>query len=281
VSETGFRLAVALAALALIAGIASVRFGRTPGLPPRPASPPQETSADQLLTSSLASPAVWKNFLETDAKAAGVAVPTASQMARRFVYRSDTGRHELTFAAPTVAAAGLELTLERSENELAVLALANKTDSDLAYRVLSTPSAGASACNAASLLATNAMVIAKGGTERRTVCVFRSDLVVMITKIEGVEVPPLSAWYLQQVSPLAVGLEPRLAKAHRGDERPICTPNLPQSVRGGLQTGDLGWRDLVDFYARHRCETYQFPVMYRAFTRDNERPLPAVPEPAR
>ena len=36
------------------------------------------------------------------------------------------------------------------------------------------------------------------------------------------------------------------------------------------------WRDLVDFYARHRCETYTFPEGYRAFERDGARPLPAI-----
>ncbi len=281
VSETGFRLAVALSAVLLIAGIARVRFGRPLGLPPRPPSPPQETQANQLLSASLASPAVWKNFLETDAKAAGISVPTAVQMARHFPYHSDAKSHELSLAEPKVTAAGLELSLERGENDLVVLALTNRTDSAVAYRVISTPNAGATGCNAAALLSTNAMVIAKGGTERRTICGFRSDLKVLISKIEVVELPPLSAWYLQRVSPLAVGLESRLARAHRADERPICAPTYPQSVRGSLEQGDLGWRDLVDFYARHRCETYQFPVSYRAFTRDGERPLPAVPAPSR
>lgn len=284
-SETGFRLAVALVAIIMIAGMAHVRFGDTPGLPPRPTTPPVAvSSADKLLSSSLASPAVWKGFLETDARAAGVTAPTPAQMAKRFIYRSDFAPRDLTFAAPKLTVVGLNLTLERSargdggEGELAVLAISNPTDTDLAYRVVSSPSAGASVCNAAPMLATNAMVLAKGATERRTVCVFRSDLVLTISKVEVIELPALSAWYLQQVTPSAVGLEARLAKAHRADGRPLCTPIQPQSVRGGLESGDLGWRDLVDFYARHRCETYQFPFSYRAFTRDGERPLPVVPQ---
>ena len=47
-------------------------------------------------------------------------------------------------------------------------------------------------------------------------------------------------------------------------------------VRNGLDRGDLQWRDLVDFYARHRCQTYQFPVSYKALKQDGERPIPAV-----
>jgi hypothetical protein len=51
---------------------------------------------------------------------------------------------------------------------------------------------------------------------------------------------------------------------------------VPQAVRSGLERGEIGWRDLIDFYARHRCQTYQFPLLYRAFKIDGERPVPAV-----
>jgi hypothetical protein len=51
---------------------------------------------------------------------------------------------------------------------------------------------------------------------------------------------------------------------------------MPQVVRSGLENGRIGWRDLVDFYARHRCQTYEFPIAYRALKSDGERPIPAV-----
>lgn len=279
VSETGFKLAVALAAVALIAGMARVRFfGRTPALPPRPASPPPAVaSAEKLLSTSLASPAVWRNFIETDARAAGVSAPTAAQMSKRLPYRNDSERHELTIGAPKVTAAGLDLTLERGDGDTAVLVMNNTTESDVAYRVQLMANLGAPVCNAAPPLATNAMVIGKGGSARRTVCVIRPDLSVLLTRVETIELPPLASFYVQQVSPLAVGIETRVARSHRSEAKTNCSPIVPQSVRGGLESGDLTWRDLIDFYARHRCETYQFPVNYRAFTRDGERPLPAVP----
>lgn len=279
VSETGFRLAVALASVALIAGIAHVRFGEMPGLPPRPAAPPASVaSAAALLSASLASPAAWRNFLESDAKAAGVAAPSVAQMGKKLVYHSDLTQHELSLAEPKLAAAGLSITMER-DGESVVLSMVNTTESDVAYRVQVTPSAATSICNAVTPVATNALVILKGGTQRRTICAFRSDLTMIINRVETMELPPLSTWYLQQVSPIALGLEPRLARAHRAEVRSNCSPIVPQSVRSGLESGDLGWRDLVDFYARHRCETYQFPNSYRAFTRDNERTLPVVPPP--
>jgi hypothetical protein len=51
---------------------------------------------------------------------------------------------------------------------------------------------------------------------------------------------------------------------------------LGQAVRNGIESGEIGWRDLVDFYARHRCQTYTFPLEYRAFNVDGQRTLPAL-----
>jgi hypothetical protein len=51
---------------------------------------------------------------------------------------------------------------------------------------------------------------------------------------------------------------------------------VSQAVRSGLEQGQIGWRDLVDFYARHRCPTYRFPSSYRAFRSDGERQVPDI-----
>ena len=52
-------------------------------------------------------------------------------------------------------------------------------------------------------------------------------------------------------------------------------PDL-EAVRAGLERGEIGWRDLVDFYARHRCQTYQFPISYRAFSAEGAMRLPVA-----
>ncbi|MEZ4361260.1 MAG: hypothetical protein R3B48_13835 [Kofleriaceae bacterium] len=224
---------------------------------------------------------MWKNFLITDARAAGVAAPTPEAMGKAFLFHQDSARHVLSFKDPRMEAAGLALTLERGERDIAILSIENLTQRDVAYRVVATTNLGASVCNAAPLLSTNAMVIDRAGTERRAMCVTRSDLTVVISKVESMELPPLSAWYVQHVSPAAVGLEARVARAHRPDVPTRCSPIVPQSVRSGLETGKLQWRDLVDFFARHRCETYEFPIEYRAFDKDDARPLPALVTPSR
>jgi hypothetical protein len=152
----------------------------------------------------------------------------------------------------------------------------NLVDSDLGYEVMTDPSTGASICSSVRPLPINAMVIAKGGSETRTECAWREGMSLAVTKVETVEVGPLSSFYLSQVPPALVGIDSRIARGHHGvDSKEPCPGVISQVVRGSLERGDLGWRDLVDFYARHRCQSFQFPISYRAFKSDNERSLPA------
>jgi len=98
-----------------------------------------------------------------------------------------------------------------------------------------------------------------------------------LTKVETMEIPPLSAWYLAQLPPRLVGIEDQVARGHRGlAAREPCVASVSQVVQSGIESGDITWRDLVDFYARHRCQTYQFPSSYRAITSDGQRSIPAV-----
>jgi hypothetical protein len=41
----------------------------------------------------------------------------------------------------------------------------------------------------------------------------------------------------------------------------------------------VGWRDVVDFYARHNCDEYSFFPAYR-WRRSADEPLPARPREA-
>jgi hypothetical protein len=158
-----------------------------------------------------------------------------------------------------------------------LMVIQNLLESDIAYAVTTQPSSGAGSCASARPLPFNAMVIAKGGSERRTECLWRDGMAIIVTKTETIEVSPLSAWYLSQVPPLVVGIDERIARGHRGIEgKEKCSAVMSQAVRTGLERGDLGWRDLVDFYSRHRCQTYQFPANYRAVKTDGERGMPAA-----
>ena len=68
---------------------------------------------------------------------------------------------------------------------------------------------------------------------------------------------------------------PRVARGHKPPRGENCQLVLPASVVRGIADGEIPWRDLVDFYARHRCETYTVPASYRAIQRAGEIALPA------
>ena len=54
-----------------------------------------------------------------------------------------------------------------------------------------------------------------------------------------------------------------------------------QAIRNALAKNLATWRDIVDFYGRHRCETYRFPTGYRAFTRKGQWAVPVSLRAAR
>jgi hypothetical protein len=274
-SDQQYRLGVLAGAVVLITVITYLRFCGSVGLPPKPAPPtgPSGTQSE-LLSKSATSPTVYTGFLESDATAAGVRTPTLAEMSRKLPYRVDEARHVLELGQPPIDVAGLRIRLERSSDQV-VMVIQNLLESDAAYEVTSTASGGAN-CNAARPLPFNAMVIAKGQSERRTECTWREGMSIIVTKVETIEVSALSGWYLSQLPPQVAGIEDRIARGHRGvDSKEKCSAVVSQVVRTGFDRGEIGWRDLIDFYSRHRCQTYQFPSTYRAFKTDNERAVPA------
>jgi hypothetical protein len=275
IEDARVRVVVGVAGIAVVAGIAAVRFCGSVSLPPKPAPPssPSGTSSE-LLGKSSASPAVYQDFVTRDAATAGVRAPTLEELARKLPYRVEEARHVLEVGRPAIELAGVRLRAVRVNEGLA-LEIANATGSDIAYAIASAPLPAAN-CNAAPARPFNAMTIARDQRETRVECTWASRMTVAITRVETIEVSPLSAWYLNHVPPSLVGIEPRIARGHVSAVTQRCSPVLPQAVRSGLERGEIGWRDLVDFYARHRCQTYQFPLLYRAFKEDNERSVPAV-----
>jgi hypothetical protein len=276
-ADQQFRLGVLVGGALLVATISYLRFCGSVSLAPKPPPPRGPIGTEsQLLSQSTASPEVYRKYLENDASTAGVRAPSIEEMSRKFAYRVDEARHVLEPGKPPIELAGLRLHLERS-NEGLMMVIQNRLGSDLAYEVSSTASAGSYVCNSARPLPFNANVIAKGSSETRTECAWREGESIAVTKVETMEISPLSSFYLGQVPPQLLGVEDRLARGHRGVEtKEKCSQVMSQVVRSGIDRGDIGWRDLADFYARHRCQTYSFPSRYRAFKSDDERTLPVV-----
>jgi hypothetical protein len=266
VSDTQFRAGVVIAGIAIVVAISAVRFCGRLSLPAKPPPPPVLATSRELAAQQAASPAVYQDFLARDAARAGIAAPSIDDMARVLPHHVDDARHVLEVEGAPHALApidGLALEIE------------NTTGVDLAYQIVTQPIAGAN-CTRAPVLPFNAMVVTRGHRETRVECAWRAGISLAVLRIETLEVPPLSVWYLNHVAPGAVGIDPRVARGHHVDTSEPCALVMPQAVRSGLERGEIGWRDLVDFYARHRCQTYQFPMKYRAFRTDGEHGLPAA-----
>lgn len=75
----------------LVLGIAAVRFCGSVSLPPRPASRPAQVTgtAEDLLSASETSPAMYLDLLARDAAAAGLVPPMLEEMSRRLAHRMD------------------------------------------------------------------------------------------------------------------------------------------------------------------------------------------------
>lgn len=278
ISDAQFRIGVIGGGVLLALAVASVRFCGSVALPPKPDGPKPvaEGTSRQLLDQANSSPVIYQNYLAKDAATAGLRTPTYDEMSRALVYRVDDVRHVLDVGDPPIEIAGLRLAARRAANAV-VLDVENVTRSDLAYHVLTEPTPNIAGCNRATPLLFNAIVVAHGQTERRTECVWRTGMAIAVKRVETVEVSGLSAWYLMQLPPSELGLEDRIARGHRMPAtKDRCSAFVSQAVRSGLERGQIGWHDLVDFYARHRCQTYSFPPEYRAFTVDGQRKIPAI-----
>ena len=154
----------------LVAVITYVRFCGSLSLPAKP--PPlqgPEGTQRQLIASSASTPSAYREYLEHDAAAAGVRVPSLDEMAKKLAYRVDDARHVLEPGKPAIEVAGLRLRAERSGDAI-VLVIQNLVESDLAYEVTTSPSTSANICTSARALPINAMVIAKGATVRSGGC---------------------------------------------------------------------------------------------------------------
>lgn len=277
ISDAQFRFGVVGASVALALAVASFRFCGSVALPPKQTTAaPVAGNAKQLMSKTSGTQSVYLDMLAKDAALAGARVPSLDDMRRELPATSDATRRVLEVGQPAIKINGLELAAVRAGDAIG-LDIHNTTDKDLAYLVATTPTPASRQCNSARPLPFNAMVIGKGKRELRVECGAVPGMVIAVTRVETVEVSPLSAFYLSIVPPALVGIEDRISRGHRGPEiKEKCSPLMGEALRSRIENGEIRWRDLVDFYARHRCQTFQFPMGYRAFTANDTRELPVT-----
>jgi hypothetical protein len=267
ITDAQFKLGVGGVAIVLVAVIATGRFCGSVAIPPKPSAPLFPTGTEtELISQVAASPGVYQDYLAKDAAAAGVPVPSLDEMARKLPYRFDDKRRILEVGEPAIEIAGLALAIVKTRQAL-VLEIENRTGTDVAYHIVTEPIPTTN-CNSAQPLPFNAVVLVRGTRASRVECSWRTGISLVVTRVELVELSPLATWYITQVPPPLLGIEPRIARGHQAPSAAICSSIVSHALESGLKTGEIVWRDLVDFYSRYRCQTYQFPLTYRAVGRD-------------
>lgn len=270
--------------LAVLVGL-SLRFDYELTLPAKPPPPPAAEPGDLARMDS--NPEFYKQYLLDDAKLYGVEPPTPEDMGKVFAYEQ---RNEPRIMKPgeqiETGTLRVSLRTEKKDRTMGsegtasfdhlILTIENLTDVPVAYRVVTTPNVSADRCAEKADLPANGIALPPRGKAERTECIFLKGMKLRIDTIEAIRLPPLSFHYVSRLSPLHVGVEWRLARAHRVPAGKPCQNVPDRAIDALMQNGQATWRDVIDFYARHDCERYKFLPGYRAFTRPNQLGLPVT-----
>jgi hypothetical protein len=283
-----------LALAVLLAGTFAIGIGvyalhsasTPPAAPERPRPPPP---AATLANSDLRfSPVFYRTQLEQDAKSYGIPAPSWDEITQPNPYFDELkGKQRLRIKAP-VETRHLRVSLEISKAvsviesqtiaaDHLVLRIENRTPLYLAYRI-QTSVPDKHRCSNKGEIPHNAMAIAPNQTILRTECLYRREETVDVSRIEVMEMPALSAYYVSRLPPNATLYDPRTFSGHVGFRgRDACQQTFSwHEIKDGIDQKQFDWRDVIDYYARHNCNEYSFFKTYRYRT-DSNAPLPARP----
>lgn len=278
--------AVGLTAIAVMGvGMLALYGGGPPPAPerPRPPPPPEATMNAELRFS----PAVYRGLIEQDARGFGIRPPGEDAFRQPFAYFEESkGRRPLK-PKSSIETAHLRLSLDVEKRQATmdgqrfsfdhlVLRIENRSDRFLAYRVL-TDLPDKKRCQTKGDIPHNAIVLEPRQILRRTECLYRKDSKLDVLSVEVMELPALSAHYVSRLPATTTLYDPRTAAGHVPLKGAVCAQTFSwREIQDGLDRGELGWRDVIDYYARHSCEEFSFFRTYRYRT-DPSAPLPARP----
>jgi hypothetical protein len=268
-------LGVAACGLVIVLAVVSLKFlMRKPPPPPPPPPPAPEQSVGRVLRYS---EPYYKALVEDDAKRYRVAVSEPSELARPLVYANELpAPRKLKTARDLVETAHLKITTrvarewastasgQRFRYEHIILAISNKSQAPLAYRV-ETSVSHPEQCQSQGAIGHNAIAIRPGETVERTECLWHKDTALTVQQIEVVELPaPLSYYYVSRLGPTQIGLDARTAAGHLVPPPAKECSFVPwRDIQTSAAEAHTEWADVIDFYARHNCDEYSYYRGYR------------------
>jgi hypothetical protein len=279
--NTGLFIGLAAAALLLVAAIVGSRFMSQPPPPPPPVvPPPAEHSVTQVMRFT---EGYYKASLDDDAKKLGAPPITVDAIGDPFKHVVELSSSRPIRAGESIETGHLRITAavikewassgagQGFRADHLVLSITNRTDRPLAYRVdtkVSTPEK----CRSKGSIAQNAIALDAGEKIERTECLYHKGETLTIQRVEVIELPKLSYYYVSRLDPGQIGIERRVAEGHQPKKTQPCAFIPVREIANG------GWADVIDFYARHNCDEYSFYGGYKFRTVSG--PLPAHQEGA-
>src|SRR5262249_23057670 len=112
----------------------------------------------------------------------------------------------------------------------------------------------------------------------RSECLWTAGFSLSVRKVEVMEIPALSYYYVSRLHPQHVLYEERTADGHQAPTGRICELIPWREIQIGAESGEVSWDDVIDFYGRHNCDEYTFFRGYRRRLQASQE-LPALPRP--
>lgn len=155
------------------------------------------------------------------------------------------------------------------------LRIENKSDKNLAY-IVETSLFDEKFCTSRGLRLHNALSIHPREVIERSECIYHGTNDLWVERVDVLEMTELGYYYIGRLTPLTVGIEPRIAEQHRPPTGAQYCRHIPQEELAAAGNSGDRWPHVMDFYARHNCDEYWFFSAYRR----KEQPLSSL-EPAR
>ncbi len=227
----------------------------------------------------------YRALVAEDARKFGVGVQE-SALAEPFPYQIEFQGAQRLSDRDTLATAHLQIgaRVEREWRQMAakggigvdqfLLTIQNRTSRYLAYRVV-TDVPDPRACRSMGAVSQNAIALRPSEQVVRAECVWSRGFSVLLRKVEVMEIPSVSYYYLSRLHPPHVLYEERTSEGHRPPVGKACELVPWRDIQAGADAGEVSWADVIDFYARHNCDEYTF---FRGYERRKKRsdPLPAL-----
>jgi hypothetical protein len=277
---------VGACALLIVVAVVSLRFlQRTPPpLPPAPPPPPEQNVGRILRYSE----PYYKSVLDEDVKRYRVAPVEPAVLAQPLPYAAElTEPRRLKTDRDLVETPHLKITTrvvrewaatssgQRFRYEHILLSITNRSSRALAYLV-DTDVSHPDQCQSQGAMAHNAIALEPGETVQRTECLWHRDTALTLRRVEVMELPALSYYYVSRLSPIQISLDPRTAAGHQVPAPAKECSFVPwRDIQASATEAHTGWSDVIDFYARHNCDEYSFFRGYRRWTSADALPAKA------